>query len=93
MAHEEGKTFSRQTIRLDGSTTYRGCTFEDCTLVYDGAQVALERPLFERCRLRLEGAAAATIEILTQMKDADPDLVAPFMERLFGSILEPDDHD
>jgi hypothetical protein len=93
MAGKQVKTFANQRVVLDGLTPYSNCTFENCTIVYDGAKVALDGCILRNCELILEGAAAATIATLVEMTDHDPEMVEPIIQKLNGSIVEADDHD
>ena len=87
MATEIDQTFTGLKIDLDGSS-YRNCTFVDCTINYSGGPVILDGPVFKNCELKLNGAAAATIALLIELEDTCPELVQPVIEQINGSIVE-----
>jgi hypothetical protein len=92
MAGDVDQTFTGLTIHLDGSS-FRDCTFDNCTIIYSGTSFVLERPAFKNCKLLLEGAAAATVAMLIDLKDECPELIQPYIEQISGSIVEADDHE
>ena len=92
MTSEVNQTFTGLSVRLDGSS-FRNCTFDNCTIVYGGTTFILENPAFNNCKLLLDRGAAATVEMLVHLKDKCPELVQPYIEQISGTIVEADDHE
>jgi hypothetical protein len=92
MANEVDQTLVGTTIRLDGSL-FRNCTFNNCSIVFGGTSFVLERPAFNNCKLLLDGAAAATVAMLIDLKEKCPELIQPYIEQISGTIVEADDHE
>jgi hypothetical protein len=61
------QTFDDLMIILDGST-FKGCTFNRCTLVYSGSlPVVLQECKFSGCNYRFAGAASMTIGFMSHL--------------------------
>ncbi len=67
MALYQGRTFTNETVVLDGSD-YRDCTFTDCVIVFHGtAAVSMNGVTTNNCRWTFEGAAGLTVKFLTAL--------------------------
>lgn len=63
----KGKTFERETIRIDGNT-YLDCQFTNCTLLYGGGPApSLQHNAFTDCEWTLDGHAALTLDFLNRL--------------------------
>jgi hypothetical protein len=59
-----GKTFTRETIRIDGHR-FENCKFVECTLIYEGGPAEASACEFSpKMAWQLQGAAGMTIQTL-----------------------------
>ncbi len=67
MAKHSKKTFSKQTVVLDGNE-FDGCTFEGCVLEYQGLRpVALTNNAVNNCEWSFKGPAANAVQFMTSL--------------------------
>jgi len=73
MADFEYAKFTNEAISLDGNT-YEGCTFTNCELIIEAsAPFSLANSDFTECLWTFTGAAALTMNILTQLYQSGPE--------------------
>ncbi len=85
MADFEYAKFTNEAISLDGNT-YEGCTFTDCELIIGAsAPFTFAENNVSGCRWTLTGAAALTVNILTQLYQSGPE-TQEIIERTFENI-------
>jgi hypothetical protein len=74
----DNKVFSNRDVTLDG-TEFVGCTFKDCTFVYEGGETSWLNCQFLNCRLECKGVAWRTRQLLAALglSDADFHTVIP----------------
>jgi hypothetical protein len=62
----ENEVISHKTIVLDDKH-FVNCTYDQCTVVYNGGEYALTNTSFKNCPITLAGAAQRTAMLLTTM--------------------------
>jgi hypothetical protein len=63
MEEVKGKVYRQETVRLDGKL-FLNCSFDDCLLGYGGERCEWEPTRFANRRVRLDGPANNTIQVL-----------------------------
>ena len=80
----EDSSFVGTQILLDGNEYIR-CKFVGCHFIYSAtAKFVLNGNAIEGCTWEFRGAAAATVQVLTQLYRDAPDLVEATLDQIRG---------
>jgi hypothetical protein len=76
-----GRRFEGERVVISGAHFER-CMFVDCELVFDGRPTRLIDNTFDGCRWLFEGAAATTLDLLTELCRDNPALEEAIAQEL-----------
>ena len=76
MTKYEGRTFTRQTFRLE-ECWFVNCVLRECRLFYGGRSFLFENTSFDNCQWTFLDEALHTVQLLTSLRLIQPGQTPP----------------